>query len=417
MKCLLLTLFFVAIGVPIASMLFYAVSLLISRCRAKDEPTVSESDNEFPSPDLVFILVARHPGKTIRKKLDNLFSLDYPKDRLYTIVALDGDGDGSAQIIEDYAQHTGRSDRVHCIEIPGHSGKIVAMNLATQWAKKQLVPTLDTERETLFAFTDGDAQLAPDAMTYMTARFADPRIGGVAGRLVFTDVVSQDESSEKAFGSAQQLYQTLDMGIKTIDGRRVTANHGGLYAIRCPLVHDVPDAVTDDLFNCLRVIRQGYDFILEPRAQALMQAPSRDAAHELQRRRRITTRSLNGLWLSRELFNPKRFGLYGTRLFINKVIRRLTPMFALLCILSTAGLAFYSSGFLVLFLVEATVWLGLMHYPILDSLATGTPSFVHRTIRTLYYFLLAQYGFFFGTIDYLRGRRVSTWEPREEQDG
>ncbi len=98
--------------------------------------------------------------------------------------------------------------------------------------------------------------------------------------------------------------------LETRSGINITSHDGKLYAIRKTLFKQVPEGVTDDAFLSLAVIGQGYRFVFDPQATASIRVPARNGRHELKRRIRIVSRSLNGLKMNRRLLNPFRFGFF-----------------------------------------------------------------------------------------------------------
>jgi hypothetical protein len=171
---------------------------------------------------------------------------------------------------------------------------------------------------------------------------------------------------------------------------------------------DLPLTVTDDLYTCLAVVRQGYRFVFEPRARACIQASSRDRRHELRRRRRIVSRSLHGIWLSREVLNPLRHGLFAVNLLINKVLRRLLPVFLILTFVSSVLLAFAHPAVALLLAGQAAFYLLALSYRwILPR--SRTAGRWARLGSVAYYVCLGNLGNLLGVVDFVRGKRVAKW--------
>lgn len=339
-------------------------------------------------PGITLLVVVRNAGELIRDKLENALSLDYPSGKFDVVVYSDGSTDDTEQIARSYE---GRQVRV--LGSVEHHGKIPAMNTAIAQCSGEIV-----------AFSDADAMIDRDALTRLAGHFAAPDVGGVCGRRI----IGRDEAGLK---EAQRRYIDLDSKIKEMENRigGITSNDGKLYAIRRELYRPIPVAVTDDLYVALSVIAQGYRFAYEPEARAHVRVPSRDASHELQRRRRIVSQSLNGIFKLRKLLNPLESGWIAVELFLNKVLRRLIPFLLLMLLPSSLVLSFSRPWIVPLLAAQlAFYWLGLSS-PLLGGSASR--HLLGRAARVAYFFLVGQYGMMLGVLDFLTGRSVAKWDP------
>ncbi|MHC4100187.1 MAG: glycosyltransferase [Planctomycetota bacterium] len=344
-----------------------------------------------PDPPPVSMLVAVRNGQAhIGDKIRNALDLDYPRDRLEIIVHSDGSTDGTVRVMRQF-----EDSRVVCLESAEHIGKAEALNRAARACRGDII-----------VFSDADALLERGALRALVRHFDDPRLGGVCGQRV----ISRDGRALKA---AQHRYIAFDSTIKTLESRfgRITSNDGKLYAVRRPLVQPITEGVTDDLFVCLTVIRQGFGFIFEPRARALIRLPSRSPSHEVERRRRIVSRSLRGIRLMRGLLNPWRYGAYAVGLMINKLLRRLLPVGLILILVSTAILSAFHPAAAVLLAVQAGFYAAALAYPALARIASAGA--IRRAASVPFYFCVGNYGTLLGLADFLRGRRVARWDPRK----
>ena len=328
------------------------------------------------------IVVARDAADLIEARLRNLLAQDYPADRIEIIVYTDGCRDDTA------ARARAVSPSIRVIEGTVARGKIHGMNRAAEQAGHELL-----------VFSDADAHLAPQALRGLARYFADPAVGGVCGRRVIAD------DTASALGRAQSGYIDLDSRIKLAETRTgsITSNDGKLYAVRAGLYEPLPDAVTDDLYVAMNVVRQNHRFLFAPEIPVAVELPARDLAHELTRRRRIVSTSLRGIWRMRELLNPFKHGGYALRLFLNKVMRRLLP----LGLLPLALAACISAPLPMLYLLLATGLL-LNARPCLSGGPLGP------TLDTLAYLGAGLLGTLGGLLDLVRGRTPISWRPRKQ---
>ena len=350
-------------------------------------PVVDGGEANMPS---VSMLVAVRNGRShIGDKIRNALDLDYPAEKLEIVVFSDGSTDETEQMIRQY-----EGPQVLCLASTEHIGKAEALNRGVR----------DCHGE-LLVFSDADALLCREALQRLVRHFADPRIGGVCGQRVIGD--------GRMLNDAQHRYVRVDSAIKTLESRfgRITSNDGKLYGIRRNLFQPIPEAVTDDLYSCLSVIRQGYDFIFEPEARAFIQLPSRSAAHEVERRRRIVSRSLRGIRMMQPLLDPRRYGGYAVGLMINKVLRRLLPVCLILVLVSTAFLSAFHPAAAVLLVIQVVFYFTALAYPALARISSRGA--IGRAASMPFYFCVGSYGTLLGLADFMMGRKVVKWNPRK----
>lgn len=369
---------------------FYPLCVLLSSRRHRTvsppAPTVL--------PSVTVVTAARNAAALLDEKIKNFCSLDYPPDRLSLLIASDASTDSTRQIVE-----SARDPRILLVEQEERRGKAAAMNRAVQQADSDLL-----------LFSDADAHLAPDAVRKLVRHFSDPQVGGVCGLRV-------SARSAAHLRDAQQTYIHLDSALKKAESAQghISSNDGKIHMIRRSLFAPIPPDVTDDLYTALSVISQGYRFLFEPEAVAEVTVPSRDARHEIQRRRRIVTRSLTGIFRMRSLLNPSRFGWFSIGLLINKVGRRFLPFFLLLLLAGLLRVTLASTVAIPLLYGAALFLLGLAACALGASLLKSKPPL--KPINLVLYVLAGLTGTAWGAIDFLCGRRVSVWEPKKTDGG
>jgi biofilm PGA synthesis N-glycosyltransferase PgaC len=342
-----------------------------------------------PWPSASMIVAVRNGERWIEGKIENSLSLDYPEGRFELVVVSDGSTDRTASILESC-----RDPRVKTIASDRHLGKARAIDLG--------VPECSGE---VLIFSDADACLEKDALRKLLRHYGDPRIGGVCGLRVLP---GKDGGLKKA----QSRYIKFDSRIKVLESRAgsVTSNDGKLYSIRRDLYRPIEASATDDLFSCLSVVRQGHRFIFDGEARAIVRVPSRDRAHEIQRRRRIVCRSLMGIFSMADLLSPFRHGVFAVGLLINKVVRRFLPVCLILLFVGSILLAFSYPPLLSLVALQVLFYGTALAYPIL---LRRPGSRLGQAAALPFYFCVGNYGTLLGLLDFLRGRRVTGWDPAQ----
>ena len=253
-------------------------------------------------------------------------------------------------------------------------------------------------------FSDISEMFDPDAVRMLVRHFADASVGGVCGRRCVGE-------RKRPLANAQRLYITLDSCIKQWESATgsITANDGKLYAIRRSLFKPVPPGVTDDLYNALSVVRRKKRFIYEPDAVAVVRLPSRDTRHEVARRRRIVSRSLNGIRRQREVLDPRRHGIFALRLLVNKVLRRFLPLFLL--ILLPTSLFLYARGpfFALVVWAQLAFYFAAAAHFVIPRGRRGSGA--ARIASTAFYICAGLAGTLLGVMDFITNPPPAKWKP------
>lgn len=368
----------------------YPFVLFLQRNKGGASEPAEVGDSELPP--LSVLVAVRNGEQLIEKKVLNALALDYPADRLEVIVVSDGSTDATGEVLSKIDD-----DRFKFFLVHEHKGKQEALNVGMSHCKGDIV-----------LFTDADAMLEPSAAKLLVRHFVDTHVGGVGGQRLILDKNGKMKGAQKSYIKADSQVKILESQTGS-----VTSNDGKIYAIRRELFQGVAEAVTDDLYVCLTVLRQGKTFKFEPEAKAHIATPSRSSGHEMSRRRRIVNRSLRGIWLNREVLNPKKTSFQvAAGLFINKVMRRMLPFFLLLLMISTAFLAI-ESPVMLLFLVLQVIFIAMaLAYPMLERLPFRF-SVLSKVSSLAFYFSLGNMGTLMGVLDFFSGHKPVRWDPKK----
>jgi len=253
-----------------AASIFHVVAgypLLLARRRGRCRPPVAK-DLSFTTP--VSIIVAVHNGESmIRRKLETLLALDYPRTLMTIIVVSDGSTDATEEIAGEFA-----ASGVTLLVAP-RGGKAQALNRGLAVARGEIV-----------FFTDVRQPLDPSCLRHLVANFADQTVGAVTGELRLL-------RGDKGEQADMDLYWRYEIWARTrqseIDSLFNTT--GCIYAMRRALVEPLPpDTLTDDAILPLRAFFRGYRVVFDPAAIAF----DYPAVAGTEFRRRF--RTLAGLW-------------------------------------------------------------------------------------------------------------------------
>ena len=335
------------------------------------------------APSVAVVIAAHNEQGTIGAKLANVLAGGYPAELLDVVVAADGCTDGTQQEVAAFAARG-----VRLLDLP-RAGKAAALNAAVAACRGDVV-----------VFTDANSILAPDALTNLVRPFEDERVGGVAGdqRYLRGDDGATDADGERA-------YWSLDRMVKNAESRAgsVISATGALYAIRRELVPVVVDGVTDDFWVSTNVIACGRRLVFAPDAAVYEDVAGSDA-DEYNRKVRIITRGLRGVYLRRELLDPRRHGFYAVQLASHKVLRRLmfVPLLALLAGTLTRRERVYRAATLAQLTLYGLGGAGL---------ALRRRGVRSRPLSIPAYFVMVNSASAQASANVLRGKRIDRWTP------
>jgi len=168
-------------------------------------------------------------------------------------------------------------------------------------------------------FTDANTQWQPDALKKLARHFADPRIGGVCGRLVFQG--KDVRTDESPYWKLETFLKTNESALDSCLGA-----NGAIYAIRRSAWPEIPDnTFVDDFVIGMRVREQGLRVLYDTEAVATEELPV-TVGHEMTRRIRIGAGDFQALVLCWRSLLPWR-GLYTWSFWSHKVLRWFGPFF------------------------------------------------------------------------------------------
>ncbi len=341
------------------------------------------------TPRVSLIIAAHNEAGSIRAKLDNILSLDYPRNRLEVLIASDGSNDGTDAIVRSYA-----GQGIRLLSRP-RQGKAAALNAAAAASTGEIL-----------VFSDANSMYAPDAIRALVRPLADPEVGGVAGNQHYASTPPDAGASD-----GERSYWKFDRGLKQFQSRagNTTSATGAIYAIRRSLFRTIPPGVTDDFATSASVIAQGYRLVFAADAAAYEPVVQSSRA-EFGRKVRVITRGLRGVLVMRELLNPFRYGFYAIQLFSHKVLRRLMVL-----------------PLLVLFVVSPLLWQHGLFYRLvtltqLGFYGCGALGLLLRRTRLgrlkvfaiPFFFCMANVAALLAILNVLRGRRIDLWESQRQ---
>lgn len=344
-----------------------------------------------PLPRVTFVIAVHNEAAVIRRKLANLESLDYPRDRIEVIVAADGCQDDTCELA---ASHVGDL-RVTLLEL-ARVGKNAALNAGVAAASGDVL-----------VFSDADSMLERDALARLVAPFADPTVGGVAGDFHYRK--QGEREGDGAHG--ERTYWAIDAIWKRFESRagNVTSATGQLHAIRREHFTPVPDGVTDDFYVSTGAIAAGRRLWFEPGAVARGEAAA-GLGDEYQRKVRVIGRGFASVWHRRQLLDPRRTGFYAFQLFSHKVLRRLVGV--PLIVLAGSSVLLWNAG--PLYRAAALAQLAFHGLALVGWLGRRNRFARTRLLSLPAFFDMAHLAALHALVEFLRGRQRRIWEPQRD---
>lgn len=265
-------------------------------------------------PSISIVLVARNEALTLEAKLRSLLAIEYPAEYSEIVVVSDGSTDGTNEILSRFTDVAG----VRTIVQPESAGKAAGINEALKIVGGEIV-----------VFTDARQKIAPDAILHLVENFADPSVGCASGELTLGDLVSGDVVRGMGlYWKIEKLIRKLESAAGSVVGAT-----GALYAVRRSLFVPLPpEAILDDVYIPMQVVRKGARVVIDPRAQ-IWDQPDLGTRREFARK----VRTLGGMYQLLKLepwllstSNPVLFE------FISHKLLRLAVPFALCAALVSA---------------------------------------------------------------------------------
>jgi glycosyl transferase family 2 len=279
----------------------------LRRVRGDGEPAPATPTR----PRVSLIVAAYNEEAVIEDKVANALALDWPREALELIVAVDGGAEAGADRTAELARAAG-ADQV--LELP-RGGKVRAQDAAVRAASGELL-----------AFGDANATWAPDALERLAARFADPRVGYACGRVQF--VSDGGTNQEGAYWRYELWLRAQESALAS-----VTAGNGAIYAVRPAAYVEVDPVMGHDLSFPSLMVKRGWRAVYAPDAVATEKmVPTIEG--EWRRKRRMMSHAWP-IVLRGGLLDPRGYDpLYALMVASHRLLRYAAPALHVAIVLS-----------------------------------------------------------------------------------
>ena len=311
---------------PLARLVFWAAAaklawtqvgyglFLAALRRARGNPPPAPA-GDVGTPSVALIVAAYAEEAVIAAKVENALALDWPRDRLTVVVAVDGGAEPGADATAARARAAG-ADLV--LELP-RGGKVRAQDAAVAATSGELI-----------AFSDANARWEPGALRALLAPFADPGVGYVCGRVRFVNEAGTNQ--EGAYWRFEMWQRENESALAS-----VTAGNGAIYAVRRSAYLHVDAVMGHDLSFPFNIVKRGLRAVYAPAAQATEKmVPSIEG--EGARKRRMMSHAWP-IVLRGGLLDPRGYPpLYALMILSHRVLRYASPLLHLVVAAATLRL-------------------------------------------------------------------------------
>lgn len=343
-------------------------------------------------PEVTLFIAAYNERAYVKAKMENTFSLNYPKDKLKIVWVTDGSDDGTPEEVLRY-----KNDQTEVLHLPERGGKIGAMNRGMKFITSPIV-----------VFCDANTMLGEESIMRIVRLFTDPKVGCVSGEKRVMSIGTE------AASATEGLYWKYESTLKKWDAElySVVGAAGELFSVRRELYRDVEkDTLLDDFMISLRIAMDGYTIQYDPDAYA-MEHPSANVKEELKRKVRISAGGIQSVIRLLPLLNFFKYRTLSFQYISHRVLRwTLSPLaLPFLFILNLVILitnndpisqAFYSLIFIGQLIFYGTALIGWYF---------ESKGIRLKLLYVPFYFTMMNYAVFLGFKRFIKGKQSVNWE-------
>ncbi len=370
--------------------LIYIVSLLVQLFTLSN----NKNQNSAYEPDVTLFVAAYNEIEFVNKKVNNSFSLDYPKEKLHHIWITDGSNDGTPEALNKH-------DNIKVYHNADRKGKIGAINRGMNFVKTPIV-----------IFSDANSMLNKQSIRHIVSEFQNSVVGCVAGE---KRIITKDK--DNAVNAGEGIYWKYESFIKKYESKINSAIGavGELFAIRTELYNKIEhDTILDDFIISLRIAQKGYNIKYAPKAFAT-EGASININEELKRKTRIAYGGFQAITRLKGLLNPFKKPLLTFQYLSHKVIRwTLVPISILLLFFTNLYIATnenWNGFYTIIFYLQIIFYLFVISGAVLQSKKTKLKLFFAP-----YYLFIMNLSEIMGLIRFVRKKQSINWERSKREN-
>ncbi len=279
---------------------------LLLMCVAKffEQPVAKQ----YIEPTISVVISLFNEEDVIEKKIRNLISLNYPREKVEILIGSDGSNDRTVSIVQQWTK-----ENIQVFDFKERRGKMMTINDLVAKARNEII-----------VFTDARQVFEKNVLRELTANLADAKVGCVSGELIFSDKDNPTAKGINLYWNYEKFLRFQESKIHSMLGAT-----GAIYAIRRELYTPVPrEVVLDDMFIPLKIIQQGFRAVIDGAAKAYDEVAS-SPKEEHRRKARTLYGNYQIFGLFKGLFNPFKSPV-ALQFFSHKFLRVMVPFMMIL---------------------------------------------------------------------------------------
>jgi cellulose synthase/poly-beta-1,6-N-acetylglucosamine synthase-like glycosyltransferase len=377
--------FWISVFLILHTYIVYPLFLLILDRLIKRTPVILRNDY---LPDISVLMAVYNEETVIRKKIESLFSSDYPRLKMEVLIGSDSSNDSTDNIL---AELQTIYPELKVIQFTERVGKPAIINTLLSMAKGDIL-----------VLTDANVFPEKNTIRKLVGNFSDESIGLADSRLINTGI------KKDGISIAEVTYLSIETKLKHIEGRlwgTMMGPFGGFYAVRKKSFEPLSKKIlADDFRICMNVIGKNEKAISDTEA-IVFEDVSNSLLEEFSRKVRISSGNFQNLkHFAFLLLRP--FSIWSFCFISHKMLRWLTP-FLWLIVITTNILLFRSSFFYQVLAILQVIFIFL---PAFDFLLKKLN--IHIVpLRFFTHLFFMNVALFIGFIKYIKGIRSGAWSP------
>lgn len=391
MTIFLVILFFLSAGLIFHSYVLYP--LLLQWLNGSKHPNNNVfARNELP--ELLICMSVFNEEKVMQQKLESIINTSYPLDKLKVWIGSDNSTDQTNEIIQDYAF---KYPFIQLFAYPDRNGKSGVLNKLHRHL--EAVYSSSDLQQLVLVLTDANVFFEKETLFELAKHFKNPLVAQVGANILNSGLKVDGISIQ------EQSYIQRENYIKHLEGLSGTMQgaFGACYALRASYFPEIPsNFLMEDFYISMYVLKAKQQAIFELKAIG-KEDVSNEVSEEFKRKTRISAGNFQNLRVYWPLL--LRFDFNAFCFLSHKVLRWITPLLMLFCLLSSLLLLRFT-----LFKIFVLLQLLLFSTPFIDLLMKRLD--VHsKSIRLMSYFVMMNVALVNGLKMYLSGVKTNAWTP------
>ena len=340
------------------------------------------------TPTVTILVVAHNEDRVIWNKLNNLISVEYPKEKISFMVTSDYSTDNTNELVERFIdEHKDYDIRLH--KTVNHGGKTNAQNEAVRLIDSEIV-----------IMTDANCFFDKNAVKEMVACFCDNSIKYVCGATVYTN------ASENRTADSETTYWDLDSKCRDIEGRiqTITAGDGNIYACRTKEYKEIPLIECHDSSFPVLFALDGGRAVFDPKSIAYEKAGENDQ-DEYKRKVRMNRNLFHNILPSIKILNLFKYKWFTVFWLGHRTCRYLLWIAHLLLFI-ISGVLCTKNWFLAITMIGQIIFYCVAIFGILSKSN-------NRLVKLVAYYTMTVLSQWHGVFNIVTGKAKPTWAKAE----